>query len=101
MTAASHRASAWSCGCGGLAADKRMGADETPSPGVISTSRMIESSVWTARAGNFPIAVSPASMIAFTPSTTALAASLTSARVGRGSAVIDSSACVATMIGMP
>ena len=62
---------------------------------------MIASSVCTARAGNLPIAVSPASMIASTPSATALAASLTSARVGRGSSVIDSSTCVATMTGMP
>ena len=40
-------------------------------------------------------------MTASTPSVTALAASLTSARVGRGSVVIDSSTCVATMTGMP
>ena len=62
---------------------------------------MIASSVCTARAGNAPAAVSPASMIASTPSSTALAASLTSARVGLGSVVIDSSTCVATMTGMP
>ena len=49
-----------------------------------SASRMIASSVCTARAGYAPTAVSPASMIASTPSSTALAASLTSARVGRG-----------------
>ena len=68
--------------------------------GLDSASRMIASSVCTARAGNAPAAVSPASMIASTPSSTALAASLTSARVGRGSVVIDSSTCVATMTGM-
>ena len=50
-----------------------------------SASAMIASSVCTARTGNAPAAVSPASMIASTPSSTALAASLTSARVGRGS----------------
>ena len=69
--------------------------------GLDSASRMIASSVCTARAGNAPTAVSPASMIASTPSSTALAASLTSARVGRASCVIDSSTCVATMTGMP
>ena len=61
---------------------------------------MTRSSVCTALTGNFPAAVSPASMIASTPSSTALAASLTSARVGRGSVRIDSSTCVATMTGM-
>ena len=40
-------------------------------------------------------------MIASTPSSTALAASLTSARVGRGSCRIDSSTCVATITGRP
>ena len=62
---------------------------------------MIASSVCTARAGYAPAAVSPASMIASTPSSTALAASLTSARVGRASTVIDSSTWVATITGMP
>ena len=38
-------------------------------------------------------------MIASAPSSTALAASLTSARVGRGSTRIDSSTCVATIAG--
>ena len=62
---------------------------------------MIASSVCTARAANAPTAVSPDSMIPSTPSSTALAASLTSARVGRDPVVIDSSTCVATMTGMP
>ena len=35
------------------------------------------------------------------PSSTALAASLTSARVGRGSVRIESNTCVATMTGIP
>ena len=61
---------------------------------------MIRSSVCTARTGWAPIAVSPASMIASTRSSTALAASLTSARVGRGSVRIDSSTCVATITGI-
>ena len=47
------------------------------------------------------MAVSPASMIASTRSATALAASLTSARVGRSSVRIDSSTWVATITGMP
>ena len=66
-----------------------------------SASRMMASSVSTVFTGYRPTAVSPASMIASTPSSTALAASLTSARVGRGSSRIDSSTCVATMTGMP
>ena len=69
--------------------------------GSSSASRMMASSVCTARAGNAPAAVSPASMMASTPSSTALAASLTSARVGRASCVIDSSTCVARITGMP
>ena len=40
-------------------------------------------------------------MIASAPSSTAVAASLTSARVGRGSVRIDSSTCVATITGTP
>ena len=40
-------------------------------------------------------------MIASTPWSTAVAASLTSARVGRGSARIDSSTCVARITGRP
>ena len=71
------------------------------SGGITSASRMIASSVRTASTGYPPAAVSPASMIASTPSSTALAASLTSARVGRGSVRIDSSTWVATMTGMP
>ncbi len=62
---------------------------------------MIALSVLTARTAWAPAAVSPASMIASTPSSTALAASLTSARVGRASVVIDSSTCVATITGLP
>ena len=62
---------------------------------------MMASSVCTVRTGQAPTAVSPDSMMASTPSSTALAASLTSARVGRGSVRIDSSTCVATMTGTP
>ena len=40
-------------------------------------------------------------MIASAPSNTALATSLASARVGRGASIIDSSICVATIVGTP
>ena len=62
---------------------------------------MTASSICTALTGNAPAAVSPASMMASAPSSTALAASLTSARVGLGSTRIDSNTCVATMAGKP
>mmetsp|Transcript_142 Transcript_142/g.539 ORF Transcript_142/g.539 Transcript_142/m.539 type:complete len:313 (+) Transcript_142:560-1498(+) len=51
--------------------------------------------------GYDPLAVSPDSMTQSAPSSTALATSLTSARVGRGLYVIDSSICVAQMTGLP
>ena len=47
-----------------------------------------------------PIEVSPDSMRASAPSSTAFAQSLASARVGRGDSIIDSSICVATMTGL-
>ena len=47
------------------------------------------------------MAVSPESITQSAPSSTALATSLTSARVGRGLDVIDSSICVAQMTGLP
>ncbi len=52
-------------------------------------------------AGSSPIAVSPDSMTASVPSNTALATSLTSARVGSGAWIIDSSICVAVTTGLP
>ena len=55
----------------------------------------------TASRGNLPPAVSPLSMTASAPSSTAFATSEHSARVGRGFDVIDSSICVATMTGVP
>ena len=51
----------------------------------------------TARTGYCPTAVSAESITASLPSMTALATSVTSARVGRGEAVIDSSISVAVM----
>ena len=53
----------------------------------------------TAAAGSWPMAVSPESMRALVPSKTALATSLTSARVGVGAEIIDSSIWVAVMTG--
>jgi hypothetical protein len=48
-----------------------------------------------------PAAVSPESMTQSVPSSTALATSVASARVGRGLWHIDSSICVAVMTGTP
>ena len=55
----------------------------------------------TAATGLWPIAVSPDSISALVPSNTALAMSLTSARVGVGARTIDSSICVAVITGLP
>ena len=49
----------------------------------------------TALVGYWPMAVSPDSITASVPPMTALATSVTSARVGRGLVVIDSSISVA------
>ena len=49
--------------------------------------------VLTARRGNFPLDVSPDNMIQSTPSKTALATSLLSARVGLGFCIILSNIC--------
>ena len=48
-----------------------------------------------------PMAVSADSITASVPSNTALATSLTSARVGAGATIIDSSICVAVITGVP
>ena len=53
------------------------------------------------RWGRAPTAVSSESMSASVPSITALATSFTSARVGSGERVIDSSICVAVITGLP
>ena len=57
--------------------------------------------VATATAGKAPLAVSPESMTASTPSYTAFATSVISARVGSGLLIIDSSICVAQMTNLP
>merc|ERR1719353_2406670 len=66
-----------------------------------SASRQHAAIIFTASSGYEPLAVSPESITQSAPSSTALATSETSARVGRGLVVIDSSICVAQMIGLP
>ena len=55
----------------------------------------------TACTGKLPAAVSPESMTQSVPSSTALATSVASARVGRGLLIMLSSICVAVMTGLP
>mmetsp|Transcript_12870 Transcript_12870/g.40647 ORF Transcript_12870/g.40647 Transcript_12870/m.40647 type:complete len:223 (+) Transcript_12870:571-1239(+) len=55
----------------------------------------------TACVGHAPFAVSPDSMTQSDPSSTALATSVASARVGRGLVIIESSICVAVITGLP
>ncbi len=55
--------------------------------------------VSTTTTGYLPTLVSPESMTASAPSSTAFATSEVSARVGTGFSIIDSSICVATMTG--
>ncbi len=57
--------------------------------------------VRTTFTGSCPMAVSPESITALVPSKTAFATSDTSARVGLGDVVIDSSIWVAVMTGRP
>ena len=57
--------------------------------------------VRTTNAGSCPMAVSRDSMSTSVPSNTALATSLTSARVGDGPVIIDSNICVAVITGTP
>ncbi len=65
-----------------------------------SVSRTILAMISTASTGYLPPAVSPESITASAWSMTALATSETSARVGRGLRIIESSICVATMTGL-
>ena len=68
---------------------------------VLLASTQVRAMIATASLGKLPPAVSPLSMTASAPSSTALATSLHSALVGLGFDVIDSNICVATMTGMP
>src|SRR3569832_956900 len=63
--------------------------------GSFSASRQMRSIAATALAGYLPVAVSADSITAAVPSSTALATSNTSARVGIGFSIIDSIICVA------
>ncbi len=65
-----------------------------------SVDSMMRAMVLTVTTGNSPTLVSPLSMSASAPSSTALAQSEASARVGRGLVIMDSSICVATMTGL-
>ena len=71
-------------------------SDRVPSP-----RPLLPSLTCTACTGNAPAAVSPDSMTQSVPSSTALATSVASARVGRGFLHIDSSICVAVITGLP
>mmetsp|Transcript_14076 Transcript_14076/g.58787 ORF Transcript_14076/g.58787 Transcript_14076/m.58787 type:complete len:350 (-) Transcript_14076:500-1549(-) len=66
-----------------------------------SASRVMEAMMVTASTGKAPAAVSPDSMTESVPSSTALATSVASARVGRGLLTMDSSICVAVTTGLP
>ena len=66
----------------------------------ISASLTIRAIIATDSTGYLPTAVSPDSITASVPSKTALATSETSARVGRGFSIIDSSICVAVITGL-
>ena len=57
--------------------------------------------VCTTKAGCSPTLVSPESINASAPSSTAFATSLASARVGRDIVIMESSICVATITGLP
>ncbi|CKU69584.1 Uncharacterised protein [Mycobacterium tuberculosis] len=65
-----------------------------------STAQMMRDIVRTAARGYFPTEVSPDSISASAPSSTALATSEASARVGREFSIIESSIWVATMTGL-
>ena len=61
----------------------------------------VSTMVCRASTGYLPEAVSPESMTQEVPSNTALATSETSARVGRGLRIMESSIWVAVMTGLP
>ena len=67
----------------------------------VSTSIAMRSIIDTASIGYLPTALSAESMTASAPSKMACATSDTSARVGTGEVIIDSSICVATTTGLP
>ena len=86
------------CGLGRGALRVDDGWDRSPLDSTVSAMRFI---VATASRGYWPDALSADSMTASAPSNTAVATSETSARVGTGAVIIDSSIWVATTIGLP
>ena len=70
-------------------------------PGKLSVRSAIRFKVSTERTGYFPMEVSPESIIESDYSKTAFATSVTSALVGTGCSIIDSSICVATIKRFP
>ena len=103
-SAACH--AAWVIDCGdpvadvagtGAAGSARGGWPTAGSWPRLSARAAMRDIVATTSAGSWPIAVSPDSITASVPSNTALATSLTSARVGAGASIIDSSICVAVI----
>ena len=67
----------------------------------LSVRRAISTIICKDSTGYLPDAVSPDSITALVPSKIALATSLTSARVGRGFLIIESSIWVAVMQTLP
>ena len=66
-----------------------------------SVVRVIKAIIFTDSTGYFPPAVSPLSITASVPSKTAFETSVSSALVGRGLTIIESSICVAVITGFP
>ncbi len=98
MRAASAAIAATTAGKSPMAPGCGDGSGAAASSGT-SAVRAISAIALTASRGWAPIAVSPESITASAPSCTAPATSETSARVGVGCSIIDSSICVATMTG--
>merc|ERR1719361_3242687 len=67
----------------------------------VSASLEILAIIFTLCTGYLPLATSPDNITQSDPSSTALATSDTSARVGLGFLIIDSNICVATITGFP
>src|SRR5690606_27113257 len=87
--------------CVGARRLRRCASMMVESVGSVSACSAMRFMVATASTGYWPEADSAESMIASAPSSTAVATSDTSARVGTGAVIIDSSICVATTTGLP
>mmetsp|Transcript_8097 Transcript_8097/g.24217 ORF Transcript_8097/g.24217 Transcript_8097/m.24217 type:complete len:275 (-) Transcript_8097:640-1464(-) len=97
VSAAARAALSSSASASGATARSAQGRPSTMASASATTDCMAR----RASTGYLPAAVSPLSMTASVPSRTAAATSVTSARVGRGFFIIESSICVATMTGLP